>query len=120
MIKVDGKQALKVAWKCSTDAEWPFEAEVQFHESRRWRFDWCSRELMLAVEVEGVTHYGGAIGRHQSAKGYEGDAEKYNAALALGWRVLRYSQRMIKTDPVGVVEQILEVAALCRNPLAKN
>lgn len=106
----DKKAMLPNAWRLVTDAEWPFTPEVRFHSERRWRFDWACERLMLAVELEGITHFGGSIGRHQSAKGIESDAEKYNAAIELGWAVLRYSQRQVAKDPVGVVEQILRVA----------
>ena len=57
---------------------------------RRWRFDY-GRGLTrrIAVEIEGITHYGNGIGRHQSAKGFVADCEKYEAALLDGWRVFR-------------------------------
>lgn len=110
-VRVDSKEMLKTAWLMSTSgAEWPFVSEHVFHPDRKWRFDWASVELKLAIEVEGVTHYGRDIGRHQSATGIEGDMEKYNAAIADGWALLRYSQRMIERDPHAVVSQIIEVA----------
>lgn len=112
MSAQDAKDSLRLAWTMSTDAPWPFEGEFKFHPIRRWRFDWASPAIKLAVELEGVTHYGPSIGRHQTAKGLEADAEKYNAAIQLGWRVLRYTQRQVKADPQGVIDQILEVAAL--------
>ncbi len=114
-VHADKKQILHEAWKRVTDdAEWLFTPEVKFHPDRRWRIDWFNAELMLGVEVEGVTNFGPAIGRHQSADGYEKDCEKYNAAAAMGIVVLRYSQRIIQADPHAVITQILEVASMLR------
>ena len=107
----DAKNILRRAWSICTDAaEWPFVEEYQFHATRRWRFDWADPVRMIAVEIEGVTY--STVGRHQRAGGYEGDCEKYNAAVMLGWRVLRYSPRMIERDPTGVIAQILDVAEM--------
>ena len=61
---------------------------------RQWRFDVAWPEQKVALEWEGITWYGNKQSRHQSAKGYEGDCEKYNTAVLLGWKVLRYPQRM--------------------------
>lgn len=112
MAKADKKDTLRTAWLiCTSGAEWPFVPEFRFDSVRRWRFDWANIALKMAIEVEGVTHYGAAIGRHQSAAGIEGDMEKYNRAAELGWVVLRYSQRMIAADPHSIVQQITDVAA---------
>ena len=45
------------------------------------------------VEVEG----GGPRGRHCRVVGFEKDCEKYNAAVVLGWRVLRFTTRQVKS-----------------------
>ena len=119
-LRIDRKQDLANAWRLATSTDFPFVGEHYFHPTRQWRFDWAHLELLIAVEVEGVTHFGPAIGRHQSAAGIEGDMEKYNAAALLGWTVLRYSQRMIKKDPVGVVEQIVDVAEVVRTKQSKG
>lgn len=76
--------------------------EHRFHPTRRWRFDFAMPALKLAVEVEGITWFGKnkngtmKLGRHQSAKGIEGDLEKYGEAMKLGWNVYRCSQNMVK------------------------
>lgn len=59
---------------------------------RLWRFDLAWPERKLAVEVEGGTWTGG---RHTTGSGFEKDAEKYNEAIVLGWRVLRVTPKMI-------------------------
>lgn len=80
-----------------------FEREYRFHPTRRWRFDFAIPETKLAVEVEGITSWGKnkngtmKLGRHQTAKGIEGDLEKYDEAMRLGWNVYRCSQSMVKS-----------------------
>lgn len=70
---------------------------------RDWRFDFAMPGIKLAIEVEGITSYGKtktgkmALGRHQTAKGIEGDMQKYDAAMRLGWDVYRCSQAMVKS-----------------------
>jgi hypothetical protein len=82
----------------------PYEREVLFHDERRWRTDfkvkgswgWCAQcgaEEDLLIEVEGGTWISG---RHTTGSGFAKDAEKYNAAAELGYRVLRYTPSMIE------------------------
>ena len=61
--------------------------EYQFHPKRRWRFDRAWPSHAVAVEIEGVIYKDG--GRHQRVAGFLADAEKYEAALRLGWRVYK-------------------------------
>lgn len=69
------------------------EREARFHPTRRWRFDFLWRCWMLAVECEGGVY---SRGRHVRPGGFRKDAEKYNAAAMLGYRVLRFTARMIE------------------------
>ena len=87
--------------------------EYRFDTTRRWRFDFawpanCGNADCggVAVETEGGTWSGG---RHTRGKGFEADCEKYNAALAQGWLVLRYTAAMLKADPIRVAEQVMAV-----------
>ncbi len=70
---------------------------------RLWRFDFAWPALKLAVEIEGLTHYGknadgsAKVSRHQTSRGYQNDLDKYNQAVAECWRVLRFSQHQVKT-----------------------
>lgn len=82
------------------------EMEYKFHPVRRWRFDFAWPSLMLAVEVEGGT-WGKVAGRHNRGSGFEQDCEKYNTAALLGWRVLRFTDKMIKS---GMATQQIEIA----------
>ena len=62
--------------------------EYQFLEHRKFRFDWAMPILKIAVEYEGIFS---EKSRHTTPQGYSRDAEKYNAAAADGWKVLRYT-----------------------------
>ena len=55
---------------------------------RQFRADFAWVDRKFLVEIEGVTSFG-AIGRHQSASGFETDCIKYEIALIRGWRVYR-------------------------------
>lgn len=70
------------------------EREYRFHPVRKWRFDLAYPDLELAIECDGGTFSGG---RHVRGAGYQRDAEKGNAAVALGWRVLHYTGAMIRS-----------------------
>lgn len=90
---------------------------------RQWRFDFAWPEFMVAVEIEGlvirrqwVAELEGsqpierngrivnvksveskcfAMGGHATPEGLQKDIEKYNAAIELGWSVLRFEQKAI-------------------------
>jgi hypothetical protein len=70
------------------------EAEFRFSGDRLWRFDYAWREEKLAVEIEGgISRW--KPGRHTRAIGYQCDLDKYNTAVLMGWRLLRFSTRDI-------------------------
>jgi very-short-patch-repair endonuclease len=69
------------------------EQEVRFHPKRRWRFDLAWPEIKLAVEVEGGVW---TNGRHSRGKGFTEDCVKYNSAVELGWRVLRFTTEQVE------------------------
>jgi hypothetical protein len=73
-----------------------FADEVKFHPSRRWRFDYADWKNMVAVEIEGGTWNNGG---HSRGAGYQKDTEKYNEAVKLGWRVLRYTGKTMQNFP---------------------
>ena len=77
-------------------------AEYQFAPPRRWRFDFAFPAQRLAVEFDGG-QWVIAGGRHNR----DSDREKLNAAAAMGWRVLRYSNQQWERDPYGCVAQVL-------------
>lgn len=69
------------------------ETEYRFHPVRRWRFDYAVPEIRLAVEYNGHGGFvmAGGMSRHGSMIGMTGDAEKLNAAIGHGWRVLQFT-----------------------------
>lgn len=73
-----------------------FEDEVKFHPTRRWRFDYADWRNMIAVEIEGGTWNNGG---HSRGAGYQKDTEKYNEAVKLGWRILRYTGKTMQNFP---------------------
>ncbi len=54
----------------------------------------------------------GKKSRHITGTGYIGDCEKLNAAVILGWRVLRYTPSMLAANPAKCIEQIKKVLNL--------
>lgn len=71
------------------------ETEFRFHPTRKWAFDFCYPEKMIAVEVEGIVRDGKS--RHQMHDGFQEDCAKYNEAAVLGYRVLRVTKEHIKS-----------------------
>ena len=68
--------------------------EYRFHPTRKWRFDHALPRKKIAFEYEGG---GGMVkGRHTSFYGYSSDCEKYNHAALSGWKVFRFTAKMVK------------------------
>lgn len=72
-----------------------FELEVRFHPTRKWRIDLAHVERKLAVEIEGFGKRG-TPGRHQMAKGFTEDCEKYAELAIAGWRLIRCTGRQVR------------------------
>jgi very-short-patch-repair endonuclease len=71
--------------------------EYKFHPVRRWRFDFAFPDRKIAVEIEGGVF---TQGRHTRGKGFSGDMEKYNAAVLLGWKLLRYTPNHVNFNEI--------------------
>jgi len=67
-----------------------FVREYKFHPTRKWRADFSIPEAKVLLEYEGGIFSGGA---HTRGVHYSSDCQKYNAAVILGWRVLRYTAK---------------------------
>lgn len=78
----------------------PFEREQELIPGRKFRFDFLLSDTDLIVEVEGGTWVGS---RHTTGAGFAKDCEKYNLALEHGYRVLRYTTKMV-TDGSAVAQ----------------
>lgn len=76
--------------------------EHRFHDTRKWRFDFAWIDRKVAAECEGAIY---TNGRHTRGAGFEADCEKYNAATLDGWRVLKFTPRMVSS---GAALQALE------------
>jgi very-short-patch-repair endonuclease len=88
--------------------------EHRFAPPRRWRADfiieWADDYLLdrpLLIEVDGGSW---VAGRHNRGAGFEKDLEKLNAAAELGYRVLRYTPRMIEDG--SAIEQIRRILSM--------
>ena len=87
-------------------AKIPFEREIRFHPKRRWRMDFVFPPHNLAMEVEGAVFVKGA---HSTGVGITKDIEKGNAALLMGWKVLRATAAHVKSgQALEWVETMLE------------
>ena len=75
------------ALHCRAEKIYPIR-EWRFHPERKYRFDFAFLHEKIAVEIEGGVF---VFGGHSRGKGFEKDCEKYNLAVKLGWRILRYS-----------------------------
>lgn len=82
------------------------QTQYRFAAPRRWTFDLCWPDRMLAVEVEGGIWIRGG-GRHNRASSFERDSEKYNEAALRGWVVLRLTTGQVKS---GVASALIERA----------
>lgn len=91
------------ALHCSAHGLKP-EREYQFDPYRRWRFDFALVPEQIAIEIEGGIWSGGA---HTRGKHFESDAAKYNRAVILGWRILRYSTAMVESGQA--IHDVLEI-----------
>lgn len=98
----------------------PFEEEYRFARElgRAWRFDFAWPAELVGVEVDGgarVVRWQRnprtgkaqpvAVGRHAT----RGDYAKSNAAVLLGWRVLKFTPDMIQEAPA-TIRAMLEKA----------
>jgi very-short-patch-repair endonuclease len=71
---------------------------------RKWRADFMIG-LDLLVEIDGGSW---VAGRHTRGSGFEKDAEKLNAAAELGYRVLRFTPRMVESgEALAQIQRIL-------------
>ncbi len=70
--------------------------EHRFHPIRRWKFDFAYPDHKIAIECEGGIWVKGA---HTRGAHFNSDCEKYNSAIILGWRILRYTTNTIDMIP---------------------
>jgi very-short-patch-repair endonuclease len=84
--------------------------EYRFEPSRKWRADYCWPERGIILEVEGGIWTGG---RHTRGAGFLKDAEKYNHAATLGYRVVRVTpQQLCAEETLEMLKKLFDGAAL--------
>ena len=71
---------------------------------RMWRFDFAWPGAKLAIEIDGGIFM--KRGGHTNPIQFTQNCEKLNAAVELGWRVLRFTTLDLRTRPVQCVEQV--------------
>jgi very-short-patch-repair endonuclease len=107
--KSNAEEAFWQAWLAAAPDGADLRREYAFHPTRRWRFDFASPLLKVAVEIEGR-------GRHQTVAGVRADCEKYNSAAALGWRVFRFPATDWRLAGEWVADLLLAIAQLADDP----
>jgi very-short-patch-repair endonuclease len=94
----------------------PYLREHRFAPPRRWRFDFVLaaeagatlHPTVWGIEVEGGQWSGG----HRRGAEADKDCEKSNAAVMNGWRVLRFTPRMVECgEAIAVIEAALGQSA---------
>ena len=93
MKKSESEKNFLRAWQAHGMPGSDLAKEYKFAPDRKWRFDFAFPSQWLAVEIEGR-------GRHQMAKGVRNDCEKYNTALVLGWRVMRFPTELFPSTKI--------------------
>ena len=95
----------------------PVCREYRFDPIRKWRFDFAiyPNDAKIAVEIEGGI-FSRVAGAHTRGKHFESDCEKYNTAVKLGWRVLRYSTDMVLAGTA--INDVLEALKWWARPQA--
>lgn len=88
-ISVEKESIEKILWYYKREGLIDdYVKELEFHDKRKFRFDWAIPSLHLAVEYEGL--FSKKSG-HTTKSGYTSDCEKYNLAQLNGWVILRYT-----------------------------
>lgn len=80
-------------------------AEFKFCPTRRWRADFGFPAQMMLVEIEGGIW---TNGRHNRGSGFEADCEKYNHASLMGYRVFRFTPKMVASgEAIRIVQEAI-------------
>lgn len=91
---------------CKSDLKILVEKEYIFHPTRKWRFDYSLPQYKIAIEVDGGVWING---RHNRPSGYLKDMEKFNAAAALGWVVLKFTpEELYKRATFDMIRQTIK------------
>jgi hypothetical protein len=81
------------------------EAEYRFASKRRWRFDFCWLNRLIALEVQGGLFN---AGRHTRGAALLKEHEKLNYAAMLGYRVIFTTPQTLKSrETLATLTQLL-------------
>lgn len=84
--------------------------EFRFHPTRKWRYDLGFPAQGLVVDIDGgawLHKHGKTAHSHGQGKGFERDREKDAEAHLLGFRVVRFSVKQVKTGRAFSVLEVL-------------
>jgi hypothetical protein len=80
--------------------------EYQFHDSRKWRFDFAWPLQKVALEVDGGIFVNG---RHNQGAAMLLQWEKENTAQSMGWHIFKCSpSTALKSEIVGFLKLALK------------
>lgn len=69
--------------------------EFRFHKKRKWPWDFCYPDQMIAIEYQGGTYMQGKSG-HSNVDGLERDYEKFTEGSLLGWTIILINAKTVK------------------------
>lgn len=93
-------------WSIATDGDAKLkpQRQFQFHEKRKFRFDFAWPAVKLAVEINGGQWINGG---HNRGGGMNNDCDKKRLAIEADWRVMEFTGDDISKRPCQCVEQVL-------------
>jgi len=97
----DPERTFVTRWLQLSDTAPDPVAEYTFSEKRKFRFDFAWPVYMVAIEIHGIKD-------HTSVKGLTRDCIKMNLAQVEGWTVFQATPGMLRQDPAGIIEMILD------------
>lgn len=79
--------------------------EYQFHDTRKWRFDFAWPVQKVALEIDGGNFMGGA---HVNGGRIRKTQEKENEAQAMGWKIFHvYPEAALKAEIINWLKRAL-------------
>ena len=85
-----------------------FEKELEFHPTRKFRFDYAIPKLKIAFEINGGQYIDGGGRHNREGQSYENDLTKTNLAGTLGWRVFSFTYQMLQREEHRKIFNILK------------
>lgn len=71
--------------------------EFQFHDVRKWRFDFAYPILKIAIEYNGIFGGEGEDASHKAVAGLLRDMEKFTEASLLGWTLIIINAKTVQS-----------------------